>query len=157
MTFTSSVEQHLTPPYGTKGFVNQTYRVDGTNWVLDVYGYRHANSNDVTLIIVHSETIHKSQYPETYESDLGDGRYSYSINYTNTINMIGPDGKNPVPFQTVYRETFVSYRIDSPDPTYLKFTQQQIRWENNSCGVDCVRCDYRNLEMFCYSLRRFGL
>jgi len=143
-----SIEQHLTPPYGTKGFVTFPHKVDGTNWILDVYGYRHANSDNVTLIIVHSgsitsggmfiwptlftlwttpETIHKSQYPETYESNLGDSRYSYRTDYTNTINMIGPDGRNPVPFQIVYKETFVSRRLDTQelpqDPTYLKFAQ----------------------------------
>ncbi|KAF9065456.1 hypothetical protein BDP27DRAFT_1331905 [Rhodocollybia butyracea] len=141
-----SVEQHLTPPYGTRGFINQVYSVEGTNWILDLYGYRHANSNNVTVIIVHSgtvsseniiwpvtvfriwttpATIHKFQYPETYEEDLGDSRYS-SLTTRNTINMIGPDGRNPVPFEIVYRETFVSYRIDSPDPVYLKFTQVKL-------------------------------
>ncbi|KAF9065453.1 hypothetical protein BDP27DRAFT_1404792, partial [Rhodocollybia butyracea] len=135
----SGVEEHLTPPHGTRGFVNQTFKLSETNWILDVYGYRHANSNNVTLIILHSgfspnyltvytlwttpETLRKSQHPATYEEDLGDYRYSYRIDYTNTINMLKPDGKNSDPFQAVYRETFVSFRVDSPDPTYLKFRQ----------------------------------
>ncbi|KAF9059056.1 hypothetical protein BDP27DRAFT_1371895 [Rhodocollybia butyracea] len=111
----SSIETQLNPPFGTKGFSNQTYKVAGTDWNLNVYAYRHANSNDVTLIVLHSGSIsgamnlsvlwttpataYKFQYPVTYDSKLGDDRYSYTIDYTNSINMIGPDGKNPIVFK----------------------------------------------------------
>ncbi|KAF9061861.1 hypothetical protein BDP27DRAFT_1428503 [Rhodocollybia butyracea] len=122
------VVKKLTPPYGTKGFSNEVYQV-GTDWILDVYAYRHANSNNVTVIVLHSgstpatvtlasfslwttpETAHKFHYPTAYDSQLGDGEYSYHISYTHLINMIGPDGKNPIPVELIYDETIIAQRI----------------------------------------------
>ncbi|KAF9062846.1 hypothetical protein BDP27DRAFT_1336033 [Rhodocollybia butyracea] len=139
-----AVEKQLDPPLGTKGFSNQIYKVDGTNWTLDVYAYRHANSNNVTLIVLHSgfseaimtsfvlwttpESASQFQYPVTYDSQLDDDRYSYTIDSTYSINMIGPDGKNPIVFKAIYRETFISQFMaggigQGNGPTYLSFAQ----------------------------------
>lgn len=122
------VVKKLTPPYGTKGFSNEVYQV-ATDWILDVYAYRHANSNNVTVIVLHSgstsapvtralfslwttpETAHKFHYPTAYDSQLGDGEYSYHISYTHLINMIGPDGKNPIPVELIYDETIIAQQI----------------------------------------------
>ncbi|KAF9061940.1 hypothetical protein BDP27DRAFT_1337310, partial [Rhodocollybia butyracea] len=106
---TSGVVNKLTPPYGTKGFLHHL------NWVLDVYAYRHANSNDVTVIVLHSgsssssSTSHMFHYPVTYDSDLGMAdTLVYHMDYTRNINMIGPDGKNPIPVELQYSETFTA-------------------------------------------------
>ncbi|KAF9047232.1 hypothetical protein BDP27DRAFT_694732 [Rhodocollybia butyracea] len=143
----SGVEMYLTPPHGTKGFTNQIYQL-GEEWILDVYAYRHANSRDVTVIVVHSgsiphpspgapitwmnkfslgttpATLYKSHHPMTYDSDLGDDRYSYLIDYTNNINMIGPDGKNPIVFRAIYKETFTTGIMGATNnPNNLQFVQ----------------------------------
>ncbi|KAF9047234.1 hypothetical protein BDP27DRAFT_1346191 [Rhodocollybia butyracea] len=138
----TGVVKKLTPPFGTKGFSNQVYQVHDTDWILDVYAYRHASSNDVTVVVLHSgstpassfftvftlwttpATAHKFHYPIAYDSELGDGKFSYHIEYTHDINMIGPDGKNPIPVELVYNETFISQlRGTGTEPPYLTFSQ----------------------------------
>jgi len=135
-----AVVKKLTPPFGTKGFSNEVYQVNGTDWILDVYAYRHANSNNVTVIVLHSGSIsgimvscilwttpataHKFQYPTRHDSELGDGQYSYHIDYTHNINMIGPDGRNPIPIELIYTETIIAQKIGFfTDPSYLGFSQ----------------------------------
>ncbi|KAF9064127.1 hypothetical protein BDP27DRAFT_1426151 [Rhodocollybia butyracea] len=140
----TGIVKRLTPPSGTRA--SKAYQVDGTNWILDVYGYRHANSNNVTVIILHSgstpnsgsifdkfkyftlwttpATSRQFHYPLTYDSKIEDGKYSYRIDYTHNINMIGPDGRNPIPVELQYSETFIAQLIENnADPLYLKFWQ----------------------------------
>ncbi|KAF9043700.1 hypothetical protein BDP27DRAFT_1346971 [Rhodocollybia butyracea] len=155
----SSIDKQLNPPTGTRGFMNQVYRVPGVffktpnipvpfltpnipvsdiEWIVDVYAYRHAKLNNVTLIVLHSgwlqdctvfdlwttpETAYKFQYPLSYNSKLEDGKYSYIIDYKHDVNMIGPDGKNPIVFKAVYKETFDELEIWGSVGQHLKMIQ----------------------------------
>jgi len=119
----NGISHHLTPPVGTVGFMNQMYKIYDTDWTADVYAYRHAKSNDVTVIVLHSglckatenfavyatpvnASKSHSHYPVSYDSEVG-GKYSYHISYTRDINMIGPDKKNPIVVKAAYEETFI--------------------------------------------------
>ncbi|KAF9064008.1 hypothetical protein BDP27DRAFT_1426309 [Rhodocollybia butyracea] len=122
-------EQQLTPPFGTKGFVNQVYRVNGANWTLNVYAYRHINSNNVTLVVLHSgstsvfqtlftlwttpASVYQFHRPLTSDSDISDITHVYHIEYKDNINMLGPDGKNPIVFQTIYKDNFTAQGIEA--------------------------------------------
>jgi len=134
------VVNKLTPPFGTRGFLHQVYQIGQPDWTLDVYAYRHAHSNDVTVIVLHSgssssminmsalwttpATANEFHYPVTYDSKLGDDRYSYHIDYTRDINMIGPDGKNPISIELQYSETFIAQFMSSVvESGALHFTQ----------------------------------
>ncbi|KAF9023634.1 hypothetical protein BDP27DRAFT_1457219 [Rhodocollybia butyracea] len=142
----TGVVKKLTPAYGTKGFSNQIYRVVNSDWLLDVYAYRHANSDDVTVIVLHSgstpsepknltgftfwtTTDYRSHYPTGYDADLGDEKFSYHIDYAVDINMIGPDGRNPILFSLLYNETFTAQLMGSAsnEPPYLTWAQMPGR------------------------------
>ncbi|KAF9059366.1 hypothetical protein BDP27DRAFT_1431464 [Rhodocollybia butyracea] len=124
------VDQQLIPPFGTKGFqqlnafiIFQAYQIEGTDWIVNVYAYRHAESNNVTVIVIHSGRTSDGQdfgyyttpatpnnfyYPDSLDSKVGTDMYSYHIDDERTFNMIGPDGKNPIVVQTVYKEKFIA-------------------------------------------------
>ncbi|KAF9072112.1 hypothetical protein BDP27DRAFT_1361354 [Rhodocollybia butyracea] len=149
----SAIDKQLSPPAGTRGFMNQVYQVPiagrrdqnlNMQWIVDVYAYRHAKSNNVTLIVLHSglvqgipdtsgtttfelwttpETAYKFQYPVSYNSKLGNNKYSYSIDYTQDINMTGPDGKNSIVFKAVYKETFDEPYMEGSVGHHLKIVQ----------------------------------
>ncbi|KAF9063946.1 hypothetical protein BDP27DRAFT_1426329 [Rhodocollybia butyracea] len=78
------------------------------------------------------ESENVSHNPMTYDSKLDDDRYSYHIDYAETINMLGPGGKNPIVFQPMYNDTFSAQLMGSTTntPPYLNFFQSgsgQIR------------------------------
>ncbi|KAF9065845.1 hypothetical protein BDP27DRAFT_1424461 [Rhodocollybia butyracea] len=136
----SRLERHLTPPLGTRGFIHlrQTLNHAGHTWTVDVYAYRHAESEEVTVVIVHSGITHNEVFfemnfgnspegihnPVTYDSEVGNGNYSYHIEYVDNINMIGPDGRNPIVFRAIYKDTFIGQemgrRYDVPS---MRFSQ----------------------------------
>ncbi|KAF9054918.1 hypothetical protein BDP27DRAFT_1513884 [Rhodocollybia butyracea] len=125
-------KMELIPPYGTHGFVNKVYKMG--SWVVNVYAYLHINSDKVTFVLLHSgsfgstdntESTNDEGYPRTgfsvstgpesedmfhnpmtYDSKLDDDRYSYHIDYAETINMLGPGGKNPIVFPPTYSDSF---------------------------------------------------
>ncbi|KAF9047229.1 hypothetical protein BDP27DRAFT_1434392 [Rhodocollybia butyracea] len=146
MFFPSGVVKKLTPPYGTQGFSNQIYRVVNTDWMLDVYAYRHANSDDVTVIVLHSgstpsepnnntgftfwtTTDYRFHYPTGYDADLGDGKFSYHINYAVDINMMGSDGRNPIAVPLLYSESYTGQLMGSAsnEPPHLTWAQMPGR------------------------------
>ncbi|KAF9016588.1 hypothetical protein BDP27DRAFT_1440664 [Rhodocollybia butyracea] len=158
------IVKKLTPLYGTKGFVNKTFQVPGTDWILDVYAYRHAHSDDVTVIVLHSgsstlspddhplscaktftlsttpATLNQSHYPLRYDTK----EYSYHINYTHDINMIGPDGKNPIPVELQYSETYIAQWMETTiEPHFLKFTQ----YHGQIHGMSVFNASHRTLTI----------
>ncbi|KAF9061865.1 hypothetical protein BDP27DRAFT_1337467 [Rhodocollybia butyracea] len=127
------VVKKLIPPYGTQGFSNQSYQVESTDWNLDVYAYRQAKSDDVTVVVLHSginsdfglniftlsttpPAENQVHYPVGYDSMVGD-KYSCVE-------------KNPVPFEIQYKTGFIldsKYIVDDSDPRYLVFKQRPGR------------------------------
>ncbi|KAF9070015.1 hypothetical protein BDP27DRAFT_1402283 [Rhodocollybia butyracea] len=136
--FTGGGEQHLTPEAGTKGFLHSTgtVKIDDTVWYTDLYAYRHFNSSEVTLILIHSghctgkgvfgirtipSSTRSNNYPATYDQDLGDSRYSYRINESRDINMLSRDGKNPIPVNLSYKEEFITGKMDASADSFCKY------------------------------------
>ncbi|KAF9059365.1 hypothetical protein BDP27DRAFT_1341601 [Rhodocollybia butyracea] len=136
----SVTEKHLVPPHGTRGFFNDHCYIAQGKWTADVYAYRHAKSDKVTVIILHSGSIStttgfslrtepkalfKAHYPRKYDSRNG-GDYNYHIEHAETFNMIGPDGKNAIVFKPSYKETFTGQFMEvRDDPTYLQFDEEK--------------------------------
>ncbi|KAF9054919.1 hypothetical protein BDP27DRAFT_1408714 [Rhodocollybia butyracea] len=157
--FKANIEQQLTPPFGTKGFLHQTFFVRGTNWTLNVYAYRHFKSDDVTLIIVHSGSTpswalqiactfwttpgstDQLQRPLTYDTKIEDDKYTYHIDYTNDINMMGPDGKNPIVFKTIYKDNFTAQGMAAivDEPGKLGFWE----WDGPIYGLSIFHTSFK--------------
>ncbi|KAF9060147.1 hypothetical protein BDP27DRAFT_1430400 [Rhodocollybia butyracea] len=72
--FPSGSENHLLPSKpGTKGFYHKaiTLKNKRITWVADTYAYRHANSDDVTVIVIHSGVPRWDDAPNIYQASIG--------------------------------------------------------------------------------------
>ncbi|KAF9061519.1 hypothetical protein BDP27DRAFT_1337916 [Rhodocollybia butyracea] len=155
-----AIERHLTPPYGTRGYSHQIYKGPrGTDWTVNVHAYRHANSDNITLILLHSgyseydttftlwtnpRQTGSAHYPIRYDSGDRENGYSYHIDYTESINMIGPDGRNPIVFRAQYKETFIAQPMGLPGGPYdgLQFQQAPGRIHGMSVFNASVKLPY---------------
>ncbi|KAF9066108.1 hypothetical protein BDP27DRAFT_1365837 [Rhodocollybia butyracea] len=55
-------------------------------------------------------------------------KMTIQIDYTKHINMIGPDGKNPIGFKPVYKETFTAQFMRArEEPNFLEITHAHGR------------------------------
>ncbi|KAF9059362.1 hypothetical protein BDP27DRAFT_1431460 [Rhodocollybia butyracea] len=85
-------------------YIFRSYQIEGTNWIVNVSRLIQAKLR----LRYYSCDAKPVLLSKSYDSEVGDERFSYHIDDKRTFNMIGPDGKNPVVVQTVYKETFIA-------------------------------------------------